>query len=252
VVDDHIILLDEFLRTSLSSFRSSASRRFDLRKKMGYHRGMGTQRGMVVTGGKGPDGPFTLKNRKSWFVVAADSGADTAERLGVVPDAVVGDLDSIRDADLARRFPGVAVERHDTAKDWTDTEIALKFLWKRGVEEVTIVGGGGGRIDHLIGILGLFHRERPPRCWLTHRDSLTVIDGVTEFDAPLDGVVSFFPLTDTPCTMRSNGLQWELDGLRWTHGDGGISNECRKSRCRVEVLTGRLLMVQALPTPLAL
>jgi len=213
---------------------------------------MGVHRGIVITGGNAPDGPVTLSEREGWFVVAADAGADTAERLGIVPDAVVGDLDSIRDSDLSRRFPGVPVERHERAKDWTDTEIALKFLWKRGVEEVTIIGGGGGRIDHLIGILALFHRERPPRRWLTHRDELSVVEGVREFDAPADGIVSFFPLTGTRCTMHSEGLRWELDGLEWTNGDGGISNECRKSRCRVEVLTGRLLMVQSLPTPLVL
>ncbi|MFP4211625.1 MAG: thiamine diphosphokinase [Alkalispirochaeta sp.] len=213
---------------------------------------METRRGLVLTGGEAPTGPVTIADRASWLVVAADSGADTAERLGIVPDAIVGDLDSIRDDDVHRRFPGVSMERYDAAKDWTDTEIALKFLWKREVEEVTIIGGGGGRIDHLIGILGLFHRQRYPRRWLTHREELVVLDGAAEFDAPAHGPVSFFPLTRELCRMRSEGLRWELDQLAWTIGDGGISNECRKSRCRVEVLTGRLLMVRELPTQLVL
>lgn len=213
---------------------------------------MNQPNGLVVTGGHAPAADIEFEARERWLVVAADSGATTAENKRIVPDAIVGDMDSLEDTELIDRYPNAIIERYDRAKEWTDTEIALKFLWKRDIEAVTIIGGGGGRIDHLIGILALFDRERYPQRWLTDREEILVVDEEIRFTAPDDGIVSFFPIGKEACTMKSDGLRWELDGIRWTHGDVGISNECRKRECRVTMVSGRLLMVRSLPNQLVL
>ncbi|MDA3947778.1 MAG: thiamine diphosphokinase [Spirochaeta sp.] len=209
-------------------------------------------RGVVVTGGAAPEGEILIDDRSRVMVVAADSGLTTAARAGIVPDAIVGDMDSLADRSLLKRYPDATIERHKRAKDWTDTEIGLKFLWKRAVEEVTIVGGGGGRMDHLFALLALFERARFPKRWLTDRDEITVVEDSVVFDAPENGIVSFFPVGPETCRMTSTGLRWELNGHEWTHGDVGISNECQDSTCRVNMLSGRLLMVRALPSRIVL
>jgi thiamine pyrophosphokinase len=213
---------------------------------------MRNKRGVVVTGGKAPEGPADFIDRSQVVVVAADSGLTTAAELGIIPDAIVGDMDSLADQSLLKRYPKATVERYDRAKDWTDTEIGLKFLWKRAVEEVTILGGGGGRIDHLFALLALFERDRYPVRWLTDREEIIVVEDSVVFDAPANGIVSFFPVGPEPCRMTSTGLRWELDSHEWTHGDVGISNECLESQCRVNMVSGRLLLVRALPTRLVL
>lgn len=213
---------------------------------------MQLKRGIVFTGGSAPTGEIAIQRRERSVIVAADSGLDTADRLGVVPDAIVGDMDSLQDRSLLERYADADIQRYRTAKDWTDTEIGIQYLWKIGIFEVTIVGGGGGRIDHLLGISSLFHRQRYPRRWITDREDIRVIDSHIEFDAPKDRVVSFFPVGPERCTMESVGLRWELTGLVWKQGDVGISNECREKTCRVEMHSGRLMMVHALQSPLVL
>lgn len=183
------------------------------------------------------------------MIVAADSGLDHAARYRIEPDVIVGDFDSLDTHLLESRYARVPRIQYERAKDHTDTEIGLHYLWKQGADAVTIVGGGGGRLDHLLGIAALFDRERYPRRWITDRDEVAVIDESMEFTAKIGEVVSFFAVGPDTCCMRSRGLRWELTNLRWKRGDAGISNECESERCRVEILSGRLLMVRALNHP---
>ena len=151
-----------------------------------------------------------------------------------------------------KRYDNADIRKYDTAKDRTDTEIGIEYLWENGVFDITIVGGGGGRVDHLLGILSLFHRERYPRRWITDREEIRVIDSTIEFRMPEDRLVSFFPVGPEPCMMESEGLRWELTGLVWKQGDVGISNECRGATCRVTMRSGRLIMVHTLQSTLDL
>lgn len=211
-----------------------------------------TRAGLIITGGLAPQVPVSIQDRSSCLVVAADSGLDYLVRQGFAPDAIVGDMDSLVDHSLITRFPKAQLERYDRAKDLTDTEIALDYLWKRSIDPVTILGGGGGRLDHLLGIVSLFQRDRYPRRWITDGEEVVLVDDTEVFDAAEGQTVSFFPVGPEPARMRSSGLRWELDELTWYRGDVGISNECTGGRCRVTMRSGRLLMVRALPSRVSL
>src|SRR5450432_2459847 len=83
------------------------------------------------------------------LVIAADSGLSHAQELGLSVDLVVGDLDSVDDAELAAAVAaGAEIERHPPEKDATDLELALDAACTRRATHITIVGGHGGRLDH--------------------------------------------------------------------------------------------------------
>jgi len=89
-------------------------------------------------------------------VIAADGGAELAWMLGLSVDLVVGDMDSISAETLA----GIErVERHAAEKDATDLELALVAALRFEPERVLVLGGGGGRLDHLFGGLLLLAAE---------------------------------------------------------------------------------------------
>ena len=203
--------------------------------------------GILFTGGDGPPRVFVEEAlRNAAMIIAADSGWDLARSMGANPEMVLGDMDSIRDTQGLRELPPERILSFDSEKDETDTEIGLRYLHEHGFPEVTLIGGGGGRLDHLIGILSLFDREIRPRRWLTERDEVLSIDGSLTLTGMLGKPCSFFPAGPDPCTMRTTGLRWPLDHLRWTHGDVGISNYGIQDTVSIEMLGGRLIMVRAL------
>jgi thiamine pyrophosphokinase len=203
-------------------------------------------KGVLFTGGAAPQGiPAGLELEES-LIVAADSGIETALRWGMEPELVLGDMDSLTDMSILDRFGKEQVRRYGQEKDYTDTELGLMALFEEGVEEVTIVGGGGGRLDHLLGIVALFDRDRTPRRWYTDKEHVECIDEEYTLRDAEGETVSFFPAGRRRCRMESQGLKWPLDTLSWVKGDAGISNVVISKKCRIRVTQGRLIMVRSL------
>ncbi len=203
--------------------------------------------GVLFTGGRGPDRIHleTALSRAA-KIVAADSGLEYAISVGAEPDLVVGDMDSLSRRDLLERYPAERVKLYPPEKDETDTEIGLQALRDMGCRELTIAGGGGGRLDHLLGILCIFDRPDPPRHWYTGNHHIVCIEDRFVSDELNGRTVSFFPAGNRTCRMKSSGLKWPLDGHVWERGDCGISNVVTGPVLEVNVTSGRLLMVRQL------
>jgi thiamine pyrophosphokinase len=198
----------------------------------------------LCIGGEAP-GAGTLKEILSSvdYIAAADSGFDYLYRLGYEPDLVVGDLDSTSHADVIQRLPKEKVELSERDKDETDAEIGLRRLHELGAKEIILIGGGGGRLDHLVGLLILFHRESRPDQWYSGSDYVVSIDRRREFSDMEGATVSLFPVGKGRCRLRSRGLKWPLDGLLWERGDAGISNVVTSPDLLLEPAEGRAIMI---------
>ncbi len=202
------------------------------------------RRGLLVIGGTGPSAEILVEcARDNRMVVAADSGLDRCIAAGISPDLIVGDMDSLSDRALLARFSPDRVISFSHDKDETDTEIGVRLLFEKGCRDITIAGGGGGRIDHLLGVAALFEREPGPRRWITDREDLRLVDGVAEFSGWLGSTVSVFPLGERAARMHSEGLQWPLDGLEFRRGFAGISNRAITDTVRIAVGIGKLLVI---------
>jgi thiamine pyrophosphokinase len=203
-------------------------------------------RGLLVIGGAGPS-PTVLRECAHGMdlIVAADSGLDLAASAGLSPSLVVGDMDSLSDQSLLDAYPPENILRFSPDKDETDTEIGLRVMKERGCTDVTLAGGGGGRIDHLLAIAALFERERPPLRWLTDREEIILIEGEREFTGWERSTVSVFPLGAVASDLSSSGLQWPLDGLEFPRGYGGISNRVTGRRVVIKVGIGKLLVIRS-------
>jgi thiamine pyrophosphokinase len=104
-----------------------------------------------------PDWYRALADRAG-VVLAADGGARFLLGIGVTPDAVVGDFDSLGEADYSRLCAeGVELLRHPVRKDVTDGELAVGEALRRGAGEIALAGGLGA-LDHTLGHLAILRR----------------------------------------------------------------------------------------------
>lgn len=116
-------------------------------------------RALIVLGGDAP-GPRLLEScaRSADLTIAADRGLEAFEAAGILPDLLLGDMDSVNADTLARLEANTRVERLPREKDDTDGVHALDAAMARGAKSITILGALGGRMDHALANLMLLKR----------------------------------------------------------------------------------------------
>ena len=88
---------------------------------------------------------------KDAVIISCDGGMRHTMKLGIVPDYIVGDFDSVKKeiGDYYRNETDVPIREFNPVKDASDTEIAIRLAMTLGAGEILILGATGGRIDHL-------------------------------------------------------------------------------------------------------
>jgi thiamine pyrophosphokinase len=202
--------------------------------------------GILFTGGEGPEpGICRRLAAGSALIVAADSGLAAVEAAGLRPDWIVGDMDSLEDLRRLAAYPPERIKTYPRDKDFTDTELGFSLLREQGCDDIWILGGGGGRVDHLFAIRSLFEREHAPARWITAREDIYGLTGPGEFSVPLEAgaALSVFPLGTGPWDAQSRGLKWPLAGLRWDRGFFGLSNVAERGDVSIRALKGRFMII---------
>jgi thiamine pyrophosphokinase len=185
------------------------------------------------------------------LVVAADGGAAWLAEVGVAPHRLVGDLDSANPGLVDRLAgAGVTVDRHPTDKDASDLELAVATAVAAGADELVILGGLGGDLDHLAANLLLLGSATA-----TARTTSLVHDGtrVRMVRGPgrlpiLAGTgarVALLAVGEAAEGVTTRGLRWELDGARLEAGSSrGLANVVVGAPADVSVAAGRLLVIE--------
>ena len=91
-------------------------------------------------------------------IICADGAADFLKEYDYLPDVIIGDLDSIcQDTLQYYKERQVAFLKFPTEKDFTDSELTIRYLLKQGIYYATVFGFLGSRWDHSIANLGLLY-----------------------------------------------------------------------------------------------
>jgi thiamine pyrophosphokinase len=183
------------------------------------------------------------------LVVAADGGARYALAAGIIPDLVVGDMDSLGE-DLAREVEGrgASLERHPARKDKMDGHLAVIAVRKRGATVADLVCAAGGEPDAVFAVphillaaerIGL--RSTVVADWgrmFAIEGGSRVVEG-----SPHDSV-SVFPLSGTATGVTLEGMGFPLVNADLEPGDTlGFHNELIGRKARISVESGALLVV---------
>ena len=195
---------------------------------------------IVVSGGAVIDAVGSLP--ADVLVIAADSGAESALRLGLPLHVLVGDLDSV-DPSVVEQADEVI--RHPTDKDATDLELALEVAIVRGATAITVLSGGiCERVDHFLAECALVAactavpielRIGRSRAYPIHAGRSLELQGTP------GGVVS---LLGAARGVTTNGLRWTLNNAELLPGSSrGVSNEFVETVAHVSVGEGTVLVV---------
>jgi len=189
------------------------------------------------------------------LIVAADGGARYALEAGVVPDLVVGDMDSLGE-DLAREVVklGGSLERHPVRKDKMDGQLAVLAARERGATAADLLCAVGGTLGALFAvpqILLAAERIGLRSTVVADRGRIFVIEAGsrTVRGDPQDSV-SIFPLAGPATGVTLESMEYPLENASLEPGDTlGFHNEFIGRKASVSVEEGALLVVHETENP---
>jgi thiamine pyrophosphokinase len=196
-------------------------------------------------------GALARRLRPDDYLIGADGGTRHILALGLTPQAVVGDLDSL-DANTVAALERMAVEidRFPVAKDQTDLELAIERGIAAGAGEILLLGALGGRLDQtLANLLILAQRLWPVPLRLAEGDEVAqVLRGGERIvlEVPVGSTVSAIPLSPLVTGITYTGLEYPLQDATLALGSTrGVSNVVAASPATVTIREGVLLVVYA-------
>ncbi len=198
------------------------------------------------------------------LVIAVDGGYDYLNSIGVIPDLLIGDFDSINGSKNIITGNDIPVISFPPEKDYTDMYLAAEEGMKRGYNIFYIYGGTGGRIDHTVSNIQLITwistckvNGRNAIAYLYDEKQLLTAITDTEFSlsttctdsyhayykARTCGYVSVFSHSNISENVTINGLRYNVNNITLTNNMVlGTSNEFTGSDCTISVEKGTLII----------
>ena len=191
---------------------------------------------------------------KKLVLMAADRGLDFFRKNGITPDIADGDFDSlsVEGKKYLENLKDTEIIRLQPEKDDTDTQSTLNLAITKGSENILILGATGGRIDHLIGNLGLLTLGKLKGVSVAIADaqnyiclvkSGTILSKAGQFGK----YVSFFSAGEAVEGLTLKGFKYPLNNFCLTTADSGltVSNEIRDDTAQITYDRGRLMIVMS-------
>jgi len=193
-------------------------------------------------------------------VVCADSGLNTAYRLGMPVHYFMGDFDSVS-PEILEAYREGKVEgsehcewvRYPKEKDYVDTQLVLEWILEKGADEITFLGATGGRLDHFlanVNILMLALKQKVPAYIVDSRNRIRLTDSTLSIERQdmYGKYLSLLPLTSTVTGVTLRGLKYLIEDYTLEVGIArAISNEMDETSDKAEILlrTGVLIVVES-------
>lgn len=186
------------------------------------------------------------------MIIGVDGGSQYLSSIGLQPQIIIGDLDSLP-VDQLHRFEaqGTKFLRYPREKDDTDFELALSYAIGQNCDSIFVFGALGGRVDHILANLFLpiqFIGKASIRFVHGHEE-LIYISGTTIVKGRKGDLLSLIPIAGTVTGVKTIGVKYPLRGEDLLFGKTrGVSNEMVSTEAKISITSGILLGVHSRPT----
>jgi thiamine pyrophosphokinase len=215
---------------------------------------------LIVTNGYIKDPVLTYKRitgsydfGENTLIISADGGARNCINLRLMPDIVIGDMDSINMGIIEKLNIGhkaIKFVSSSTEKDESDTQLAVDYAAGKGIKDILIVGAIGDRIDH--SLANLFLLSSP----LYKALNIKILAGsyeifTTNKSLNIDGeagkILSIFSLTPSTFFIKTSGLKYKLKNEKLFFSPArGLSNIFLGNKAKLDIKKGTLLLIKEL------
>jgi len=209
------------------------------------------KKAIIIANGDAPKKSQINYLRKIGYntIICADGGANSAKKLNIIPDYIIGDLDSISKKNLdffEKRSKIIYYKRQND----TDVEKSLKFLIKKNYEEVVLLGSTGNRLDHTICNLGIVIKYFPKiKISILHGNSfLRAHSKDVELKTIPKEIISIYGF-DKKTKIKSTGLKYPLENISLPFGESeSTSNVAIKNKVKLKIKGGVIFIIRDFKT----
>jgi thiamine pyrophosphokinase len=178
-------------------------------------------------------------------IIAADSGMQHADSLGLKPELWVGDFDSAS-PHLQKKHQDVPRQTYDVEKDATDGEIAIAEALRRGATSLILVGGFGGQFDHTLAhagfLLALAKRGMDIFMSSGNEEAHALVDEMAIDDLSFGTRLSIAPFSDLR-GLTVSGVKWPLTMRDVPLGSALTLSNIVTGSVRISLLSGSALIL---------
>ena len=181
------------------------------------------------------------------LIICADSAYLKAQKENIMPHAVIGDFDHGKQDEPQGNFQKLL--RFPSVKDDTDTMLCVKYALNRGFDEILIVGGIGGRLDHTFAnlqTLAYIHDHGAQGCISDGDHKVFLISSSLSLRKGKYDYASVFAYDSVCKDISLKGFKYEGEHLELqSNFPLGVRNEITAERAEIRVGEGRLLVILA-------
>jgi len=176
------------------------------------------------------------------YIICADSGYDHARMLGISPDIVIGDMDSVK-----TQYNEEKTLIYPTRKDFTDSELALDYAIGKGYKNIIMFGMIGTRMDHTYANLSLLLKCRGiDAVIIDNNNHIRMVFDKIIINGKCGDTVSILPFSGDVTGVTTTGLEYSLNDSTLKIGTSlGVSNVMTADVCIVSVKEGVALVIRS-------
>lgn len=198
---------------------------------------------LIVGNGESPPASFLRAHfdQADWCI-AADGGYDILRAVGIRPDVVTGDLDSL----TSHVEDGVRLVMNPN-QETNDLEKALQLALDEGARHAVVIGATGLKLDHTLknlSVLLQFHSKFESICFDEERCRMIILEKETELSLKIGTDISLYPISGKVEGIVTQGLKYSLHDEFLENGvRDGSSNEVVSNPVRIQYKRGYLLAI---------
>lgn len=200
-----------------------------------------------------------LENETFEQFIAVDNGLRFCYDNQIKPTWIVGDFDTAAPelVEYYQTQTDIPIRRFNPVKDSTDSQIAIELALDLGSSEITLLGGTGTRMDHVLGNIQslMLAKKKGVSCViLDEYNRIQLIDGETRLkkSEQYGKYVSLLPLTTEVTGVDLTGFKFNLTGHTFTSTGSaglGVSNEIIEDTAEIRVKSGIFVLIESRDLP---